>query len=830
MLTVVTSPSESRILGESPRIDLAIRMSAIVGIVFLAIGMVREPLLREIELPDWVWKYAAAVVVDLALTARFASWGKPKLFVATFGILYVAGLGPGPVAAVVAMVLAACALGNLLLGDDDARHPLLAVVVGFVSLALPFDLLSQTRANSSALYGILLLSVIVVGRRHVKRFASDVMELLPDDQADRTTRVAQRFALWTVALATSTVLLPTFSFDDRTHHLALGTQLVAHGRALFDVRSHVGAVSSNAHDMLYAIPHVLTRVECRGAINLAYFLGIAGLASHLLDRVGATARSRYVVLAAVFATPLVHALGTTMQTEVFTTLLSLAAAVALARIDDGRVDGVWAVVVIAAGMFAVKITGAAIGLPVLVVALVLAIRRGILRTAVTTGRFAFVAIHAVALAFHTYVHAYLRTGNPVFPYYNAIFRSPYYPSSDVSDPRYVNHFSSTVLYEMTFDTSRFYESPDGTLGFQFLALGPPLLTAAGATARRVTWWIVLVPGLIYAVVLAAMIQYTRYMFPGLVLATVALGLVLVVTTSGTRRLLELLIVGVTILNLAFVPVTTRWFYPEHPFAMLRSKQRRWFVSWFGAESVLNGYVNATRGHEGRVLYASENPRPFGADLHGTPIYTHWYNPGANWEFGQASDELSMRQFLLRRRVTHVVLDRPLGSYVRPGPHHALAELLIRFSDPVMTVGEVTLHEIRAFELRGRPPLVANPTFADEARGWDRHGAPVVEGASVRVDGTNFLSQRIRTRDVGEVSVTFHAECDAPTHAMLRLDWTAREGSIAPYLEPIACEPDAPIDLVRRVDVPERAIEARWYLVGESAPHVTIDHVDLVGVR
>ena len=74
-----------------------------------------------------------------------------------------------------------------------------------------------------------------------------------------------------------------------------------------------------------------------------------------------------------------------------------------------------------------------------------------------------------------YLYAYILTGNPVFPFYNAIFKSPqYYSAANFSQPTFQQGLSLNILYSTVFEAEKYIEGTVGSAGFQFISLFPRL--------------------------------------------------------------------------------------------------------------------------------------------------------------------------------------------------------------------------------------------------------------------------------------------------------------------------------------------------------------------
>lgn len=177
-----------------------------------------------------------------------------------------------------------------------------------------------------------------------------------------------------------------------------------------------------------------------------------------------------------------------------------------------------------------------------------------------------------------FVMTYVFTGNPVFPFFNAIFRSP------LAAP--INHLMNAEHYGIgtgpiawlrmpfaaTFETHRFAEIlPDGCIGFALLAL--PVLLAIPKKTLDWRHGLATVVAITYGIALAATFPYARYFTVVLpLLAVLAAGAVVSMSAGVARRIALFSIGGAILVQLSIL---------AFEFRML--DQWRWLFP-FGAES------------------------------------------------------------------------------------------------------------------------------------------------------------------------------------------------------------------------------------------------------
>jgi hypothetical protein len=250
-----------------------------------------------------------------------------------------------------------------------------------------------------------------------------------------------------------------------------------------------------------------------------------------------------------------------------------------------------------------------------------------------------------------YLYAFAVTGNPTFPFFNDIFKSPHYGGRFV-DERWIGHASADVLYQLTFKSSVFGEMYDGAFGFHHLLLLP-----AGVFVALWRWRhpgrVVLAATLAMLALFVAGTQYIRYLYPFLWGAAIleAEALRVLVDVPWLRQP-ALAIAGLSfVANLVFMP-TGFYLLRDFPVDTAFSPEaRERFVTDEAPYRRFNEAVNAVGGRGARVLYLTE---PYGAFLEGTPVYGNWHNPGLAARIN-AEDTEAVAQILAEQRITHVVI-------------------------------------------------------------------------------------------------------------------------------------------------------------------------------
>ncbi|MGH8574178.1 MAG: hypothetical protein ACREX8_16615, partial [Gammaproteobacteria bacterium] len=285
---------------------------------------------------------------------------------------------------------------------------------------------------------------------------------------------------------------------------------------------------------------LLAAREARGPLNVLYLVTLAHLLYALARQCGLSARVAWLTVGLAISQPMTAALGFSMQTELASAMVIVAAAFFIQSTSAvSATRDLVTVAVLCAFALGLKISNLIYVGPLAVWFLVRASRlpwRGI----------APALALAVMVGGSSYCYSALLAGNPVLPLYNDLFGSEFFDASRLRIPRYVGLLSWDVPWRLVMDTSTFFESWDGSSGFQWLVLLGPMLLAA----RNVKLRPLLVVGLIGTATLFNQMQYLRYLYPGLMLLSVPLlgGL----GRGAQARLFLGVIVTLMLANLAFM--------------------------------------------------------------------------------------------------------------------------------------------------------------------------------------------------------------------------------------------------------------------------------------
>ncbi|MCP1456834.1 phospholipid carrier-dependent glycosyltransferase [Pseudomonas kilonensis] len=559
------------------------------------------------------------------------------------------------------MVVAAFALSSTVLGRWMLRQETLAdwsvhLLVGAGTFGTLTGLAAYLPINYPWLYGALLLLPLVLGRRHVTSIGR---ELLRQIRASRSAQTPLQTGLDVLigsfaCLYVLVAFMPEVGHDALAMHLFVPSHLAQQHQWKFDANTYVWAVMPMLADWIYSIVYMLAGETASRLSNSAFTLLLAWQIRNMTLWAGGSATSARWASLIFLSTPLAFAESSSLHIESAWTAFMMAGTLAILKVSSStpepreRLSQLLLAGLLLGFAMATKAVTLSV-LPVLLVILLLHYKawavQGIAKT-LLLGSVALILAGATP-----YVSAGYLTGNPVFPFFNAIFHSPLWPNINFEPPAtFGTGVTWDTLYRMVFKSPQFIEGRVGAAGFQWLLL-PTAAVAVLLSGNKKALCILLVgAGAMFMTFHST--AYLRYVFPSFALFSVILAL----PFSDARifpRSLAIVAGAVLILtNTRFIQAAT--YYGEiKPSALLSTAGRDAYLLERLPIRKMVDTVNALNtGHQPVAVFAS----PLMAGLHGDALYASWYNLKWKSEFDSAASPSELAQRLRRRQVSWLVID------------------------------------------------------------------------------------------------------------------------------------------------------------------------------
>ncbi len=653
---------------------------------------------QEIWQPVGIHRFTRFLGIFIALGVPLLvilPWIFAALMALLLLVLTAVSVGPLPVLAVALFLLSASALGSLLLGrgaeDSLATHVLatLAGIAVYIALMTP---LARVPVHYPAVWaGVLALPVLVDARGVWRRLRFWAASLRGAELRSGWTRAALAVLLFLVVAQWFVALKPEVGADGLAMHLAIPIDIAAHHALTFEPARILWAVMPMGADWCYSIVYLLGGEYAARLLNFAMLLAVLGLIYSAARR-WLTPAPALLIAASFAATPVVQMVTGSLFVENLLAALVLAVLTATWKLGEtGSRRYLYAAMLLAGAAVSTKLGSMAflaVALPFLVYE--------VLRRPKALGRrpwlhAALAAGLLLACALPPYAIAWVKTGNPIFPFQNQKFRSPLLdPGVDLNDPRFHIPLGAGTLYTLTFRTADAWEGQHGSFGFQYLVVAP--LALAGLLvlrrSRRVAVSAVAVALLASAIVMASQpnVRYLYAAMPPILVGFAAL-LGWAAQRAWLYRTLAVYLVAATALNAWFLPSSSYYhkdFCLRLPFS--RAERERYKGEAAPIRKVID-YYNGAHPRSTVLLTASNES----AGLTGNFYANHWHQYPVLERIQHAPSAEALFELLRGWHIDYLISPKPTAGEPLSPP--TLKKLIDFCTVPEFEAGDTYLAQL-----------------------------------------------------------------------------------------------------------------------------------------
>jgi hypothetical protein len=492
-------------------------------------------------------------------------------------------------------------------------------------------------------------------------------------------------AHWFVAL------MPETSADGLAMHLAIPMNIAANHAMTYQPSRVLWAVMPMGADFSYAIVYLLGGEYAAHLLDYAVLLLLEAVVYFAIRRWLCCAAS-FWLLALFASTPLVQLVTGSLFVENILAAMVAGMAAALWRFaDSGEKRFFYLAAALGGTSMAIKF-----GALAFVVLAVPFLAMEAARHWKSLGpRPAAACLLAgallVGLAAPPYVIAYLKTGNPLFPFLYDKIPTPLIPrDAGIADERFKRPLTWNTPYDLTFRTNLTYEGQNGSFGFQYLVLAPLALAAILVARRRRN----AVSAAIVALGAAAIIMRTqpnaRYLYAALPLLSIPFA-ALLAWASGTRWLyrgLLAFVVACVAMNMRFMPSASyyhRDFCLRLPFS--RAERDRYRAGAAPVREVI-AYYDREYPHSVAMMTADSAI----AGLQGEFYENHWHQIRTLLRLREVKTVTDMVKLMQSWKVEYFISPKPeFAERVKPV---VLEEMLERCTQAVYQQGDEYLARLQ----------------------------------------------------------------------------------------------------------------------------------------
>lgn len=736
--------------------------------------------------------------------------------------IHIGIVGIGAFATVLWLWLCAISIGRyitLLTGENtDSWLTVRNGALGFVAMGGVISVAAHFTVNTPTIYfgAISSLAIFCYWHAYTKNGVCKIsLDAFKTCKREWPEIILMSFVLIGTLLILILSTLPDVGHDALSMHLNIPARMLEAGRWDFDASQYIWSVMPMGANWLTVPAYFLAGEEGARLLNASFLLATAWLMYQML--ILRSAQIAALTGPAILLTlPLTFSLASTAFVEPALGFFFMVCLAELAGSKEAKV-GRWFVIAVAAGYAcSIKLMGWPI-LPFYLASMIIRSRSRKFEPA--TLRVVLIAVLAfIVCALPPYLVAYWKTGNPILPYYNDIFRSPFFTTASVfgngyglANPLYTNLLNSSIFWDSTFGSRIFGEfRSNGVIGIAFFIILPLSLLVTSISRR---WWALatLIAALLYILLIFRTQAYLRYIFQ-------VIPWILVVGAWALSRLFSarisvlLLVSTICIVNLLRFPVgmwpleqfTTRLFFDR----AIRDE----FLAVNQPQAVIGNILQKMDGakHQkilimGRDPVFSHFPAGTLADSWHSPKY--YYSPLKNTAFTK----------LLAQLGVDIIV-------------HTIGEGELHESEIINVTNELfRFHTIRVArvkpELLYTQELILGTDLRKPAVAWKLNGAAITAtGLSSTVSKSATQLVDFSAYDKGWLQMK--VACPAGQLFRSQINWSGeRDNFIATDIEVHSCNPDGAV-ISRTILRPVGAVFAMIYTGGHTEQAVTTEMVSL----
>ncbi|MCL6701605.1 phospholipid carrier-dependent glycosyltransferase [Pseudomonas sp. T1.Ur] len=638
-----------------PRYSLKYAVVSLVLLASVAVGAYGFSTLERVSMNSGT-RTVLLSVASLAVLTVFTRRTPYILCLGLLACLSIACAQVWPVIVVALLALSATVLGKWMLKRHIAADWSVHLLVGTGTLGTFTGWAAYLPINYPWLYGALLSLPLLLGRKHVISLGHELLE------RTRAVRSAQTpiqtgldvlicgFACLYVLVA----FMPEVGHDALAMHLFVPSQLAHRHQWSFEASTYVWAVMPMLADWIYSIAYMLAGETASRLTNSAFTLLLAWQIRNMtLWAEGSATSARWASLI-FLSTPLAFAESSSLHIESAWTAFMMAGTLAIMKVSSftpeprERLSQLLLAGVLLGFAMAAKAVTLSV-LPVLLLVLLWRSRAWVIPGLAKT--FLIGSAGLILAGATPYISAAYLTGNPVFPFFNAIFHSPLWPNVNFEPPAtFGTGMTWDTLYRMVFQSPQFIEGRVGAAGFQWLLLPTAAVAVLLGGNRKAQCILLIGAGAMFMTFHST--AYLRYVFPSFALFSVILALPFSDDKYFPRSLALLAGALLVLTNTRFIQAAT--YYGEiKPSALLSEAGREAYLLERLPIRKLVDTVNALNtGHQPVAVFAS----PLMAGLRADALYASWYNLTWKCDFDTATSPSELARRLRQRQVNWLVID------------------------------------------------------------------------------------------------------------------------------------------------------------------------------
>lgn len=763
-------------------------------------------------------QYAILLLIVLLATALTARWLKISYLTASVLFFGVIALSTGTTLQLLVTIwlwLSSYALGGLVFSllkiDVQKSNVIHIALAGFVLYGTFIGIIAHYPINYPGLYGAMLALPLVLKWRLIY---STICNIIESWTLNKQTHPIE-FVIAIVAIFYFFIaLMPEVGHDALAMHLFVPAHLAIRHAWSFDVTSYIWAVMPMTGDWIYSLAYMEGGEVAARLINISFIFALAWLVRDLaLWAGGSMVGARWAVLL-FLTTPLTFLESSSLFVESIWACFVVGGSLSIFKLlqsdEDHKIQLLTAAILLGGALSAKAVTFTILPSFIFLMAWRYQnwLRRDLALT-LLTGSGIFILIGMVP-----YLTAWSLTGNPVFPLFNHIFKSAFWPIKDFTPPLCERGLSWDSLYQVTFHTEKFLESRPGAAGFQWLMLFIPAVSTLFPNKQYRAM------ALFFTAVLSIALTfhstaYLRYIFPSFVWVLAGFGVALFSFSQGryTRKIILTSGIIVVMLNLLFFRSGT--YYSDISLKALASQTGR--EAYLSKRLPIRNAVKIINELNIEHTPVAVFSNPLTAGLKSAAIYTNWYNYKFSEEFSKTKTSDGIARLLSDKNVSYLILDSNWNTA-------STRTLIENATEKITEIGPISIRRMDQRYLF-TTELLKDPTSFANASWVINSPESVKPSGDLAVTVATPATQAISIVPGRRYKNSVIARCtDEPSQGRVQVNWLdSKSNFISTDIQVFDCTPsDTSYSMI--VTAPNTAKTAVVYASGHTSTPIIVREV------
>jgi len=814
----------------SPKIGVGFKFYLVLILQFLFLGFTAKGLFELIQAEQFPksFQYLFLVFCLFFVVRLMASYLKKSPFFVGAMLSFFFALMAGELGAfflVAFITFSSVLLGKMIasfspLEQTELTWPTL-FLLGVGTYGILIGLTAQWPIHYPSVYGFLLVLPFFIGRKYFVSLCLSIRNWVQFEESPGRKSLIDILIVSVSLLFIIVSFLPEVGYDALVTHLFVPGHLSLRHCWSFDPARYAFAVMPMLGDWIYSLYFVLAGESGSRLINAGFVLVLARFVFDMVLWAGGDNRGARWAVLLFLSTPLTFIEGNSLFIESMWACFCIAGAFMVFQWGVGKEKKYSKQdLFLASIFFAFALNAKVISVMVIVPLVFLILWR--MKSFKFSSQYSFFLLCVLLfllIGSVPYVRAWFITGNPVFPFFNNVFKSPFFSLDQFNNSLFNHGVSWKTIYQITFKTGNYLEARSGASGFQWiLLLTPSLLVLLFQRQKR--GLIVFFVGVIAVFLTFFSQSYLRYVFPSFVLLSVVLGVSF--TKINDEKALPhsfmlFLLPATFFLNLLFFSAGP--YYPKlHLKPFLSREFRKEFLLKNCPVRCAVSFLNEANVFKEPVAVFSS---PLIGGINSEVLLSNWYNEKFSFSLHATKNDEELAALLVSEGVGFLILSK---DWETP----ELRSRIENISNELASFSGVSVRSLKS-EYRFGKELLKNPSF-DEIEGWGLSEGALYnqQSHSVTVSVASPVTQLVLVKPETTYLNEVQARCSSVVGVAgrIQINWFDKDMKfIKPDIDVFSCRPEGGIYKMRVVS-PAKARHAIVYATGHTTDFISVDEVSL----